>query len=112
MSIGNQPLPRPVFGTLVAKEAAIRKKGRGTYERVGRASTTAVRWRHTMYGGSVQLKRGPTEAITARFAPSRPRPSAGCCRHSWGSSTSTAMTRSRRLRYNVGRAKSAGGCTA
>jgi hypothetical protein len=67
--------PRPrthLFGTLVAKEAAIRKKGRGTYERVGRASTTAARWRHKMYGGSVQLKRGPTEAITARIRAAAP----------------------------------------
>ena len=67
--------PRPrthLFGMLVAKEAAIRKKGRGTYERVGRASTTAARWRHKMYGGSVQLKRAPTETITARIRAAAP----------------------------------------
>jgi hypothetical protein len=67
--------PRPraqLFGTLVDKEAAIRRKGRGTYERVGRKSSTAARWRHKMYGGSVQLKRGPTEAITARIRASAP----------------------------------------
>lgn len=61
--------PRPrahLFATLVAKEAAIRRNGRGTYEQVGRKSNSSARWRHKMYGGSVQLKRGPSEIITAR----------------------------------------------
>ena len=62
--------PRPrarLFGTLIDKEAAIRKNGRGTYERVGRKSASAARWRHKMYGGSVQLKRDPSEMVTARI---------------------------------------------
>ena len=32
-----------LYGTLVAKEAAIRKSGRGTYVRVGRTSQRAAR---------------------------------------------------------------------
>ena len=68
-------VPRPrsrLFGTLVAKEAAIRKNGRGTYTRVGRKSATAARWRHKKYGGSVVLARGPSEAITARIRATPP----------------------------------------
>jgi hypothetical protein len=61
-----------LFGTLVDKEAAIRRNGKGTYERVGRKSSSAARWRHKMYGGSVQLKRGPSEIITARIRAAAP----------------------------------------
>jgi hypothetical protein len=67
--------PRPrarLFGTLIDKEAAIRKNGRGTYERVGRKSSSAARWRHKMYGGSVQLKRDPSEMVTARIRAAAP----------------------------------------
>jgi hypothetical protein len=56
-----------LYGTLVAREAAIRKKGRGTYMRVGRKTSDAARWRHKMYRGTVQLKRGPSEVVTARI---------------------------------------------
>jgi hypothetical protein len=41
-----------LYGTLVAKEASIRKGGRGTYVRVGRKTASASRWTHKMYGGS------------------------------------------------------------
>jgi len=61
-----------LFGTLVDKEAAIRRNGKGTYERVGRKSNSSARWRHKMYGGSVQLKRGPAEIITARIRAAAP----------------------------------------
>ena len=37
-----------LYGTLVAREAAIRKKGRGTYMRVGRKTSDRARWRHKM----------------------------------------------------------------
>jgi hypothetical protein len=61
-----------LYGTLVTKEAAIRKKGRGTYERVGRKTSDRARWRHKMYKGSVQLKRGPSEIVTARIRATTP----------------------------------------
>ena len=67
--------PRPrarLFGTLTDKQAAIRRKGRGTYERVGRKSARAARWRHKMYGGSVELKRDPSEMVTARIRAAQP----------------------------------------
>jgi hypothetical protein len=62
-------VPRPrarLFGTLVDKEAAIQKNGRGTYIRVGRKSGSSARWRHKKYSGSVQLSRDPSETITVR----------------------------------------------
>ena len=38
-----------LYGMLVAKEAAIRKGGRGTYVRVGRKTKDATRWKHRNY---------------------------------------------------------------
>jgi hypothetical protein len=61
-----------LYGTLVAKEASIRKKGRGTYIRVGRKTSGSARWRHKMYTGLVQLKRGPSEIVTARIRATTP----------------------------------------
>ena len=58
---GAQQSPQPV-----AKETAIRQRGRGTYMRVGRRSQRSVRWKHKMYRGSVQLSRGQSEVVTAK----------------------------------------------
>src|SRR5262245_41808511 len=44
-----------LYGTLVAKEAAIRKSGRGTYVRVGRKSQRAARWKHKKFKGTIEL---------------------------------------------------------
>ena len=55
-----------LYGTLVAKEAAIRKGGRGTYVRVGRKQQGAAQWKHRNYKGSVHLRRGPSEVVTAK----------------------------------------------
>jgi|SRR4051812_42553867 hypothetical protein len=56
-----------LYGMLVAKEAAIRKGGRGTYVRVGRKTKDATRWKHRNYRGSVQLKRAAaSEVVTAK----------------------------------------------
>jgi hypothetical protein len=60
-----------LYGTLIAKEAAIRKSGRGTYVRVGRASQRAARWKHKKFKGSLALSRDASEAVTAKVrAPS------------------------------------------
>jgi hypothetical protein len=56
----------PLYGTLVAKEADIRKRGRGTYIRVGRKTQGSTRWKHKLYRGSVQLSRGDAEVVTAK----------------------------------------------
>jgi len=55
-----------LYGALVAKEASIRKSGRGTYMRVGRRSAGATRWKHKMYKGSVRLARDPNETVTVK----------------------------------------------
>src|SRR5262245_43121016 len=59
-------------GTLVYKEAAIRKGGRGTYVRVGRKSQNAARWKHKKFKGSLQLNRGASEAVTAKVRAATP----------------------------------------
>jgi hypothetical protein len=56
-----------LYGVLVAKQAAIQEDGRGTYVRVGRKAVNSARWTHKKYRGSVQLKRDPSEVITARI---------------------------------------------
>src|SRR5437879_10582521 len=61
-----------LYGTLVAKEAAIRKGGRGTYVRVGRKTQDATRWKHRNYTGSVELKRGASETVTAKVRAATP----------------------------------------
>ena len=76
-------VPRPrarLFGTLVDKEAAIQRNGRGTYIRVGRKSGSSARWRHKKYGGSVELKRDPSEAITAKIRERVPEDEIGLLR--------------------------------
>jgi hypothetical protein len=68
-------LPRhrtKLYSTLVAKEAAIRKGGRGTYIRVGRRSSGSTRWKHKMYKGSVQLSHGESEVVTAKVKATTP----------------------------------------
>src|SRR4030095_192728 len=61
-----------LYGTLVAKEAAIRKGGRGTYVRVGRNTQGATRWTRRHYTGSVELKRGASEVVTAKVRAATP----------------------------------------
>ena len=61
-----------LYGALVAKEAAIRRSGRGTYMPVGRSGKSAARWKHKKYRGSVALKRGPAEVVTAKVRASTP----------------------------------------
>jgi hypothetical protein len=61
-----------LYGTLVAKEASIRKGGRGTYVRVGRKTASASRWTHKMYGGSVLLRREPQEVVSAKIRATTP----------------------------------------
>jgi hypothetical protein len=67
------PHPRArLYAMLVAKEASIRKNGRGTYVRVGRKSGDSARWRHKMYTGSVQLKHDSSEIVTAKIRATTP----------------------------------------
>ncbi|HXW26829.1 MAG TPA: hypothetical protein VEK73_18955 [Xanthobacteraceae bacterium] len=61
-----------LYGVLVAKEAAIRKNGRGTYVRVGRKTQDHSRWKHKKYTGSVELRRGDAEVVTAKVRAANP----------------------------------------
>ena len=55
-----------LYDTLVEKEAAIRRAGRGTYTRIGRKVRGSTRWKHKMYKGSVQLSHGRSEVVIAQ----------------------------------------------
>jgi hypothetical protein len=62
-------VPRPrahLYDTLVDREAAIQRKGRGTYTRVGRKVRGSTRWKHKMYRGSVQLSHDKSEVVIAK----------------------------------------------
>ncbi len=61
-----------LYGALVAKQAAIRKGGRGTYIRVGRRAAGSARWKHKMYKGSVRLAHNASELVTAKVRAATP----------------------------------------
>ena len=63
---------RRLYATLVAKEEAIRKRGRGTYVRAGRKRRDVARWKQKNYSGSVELKRGDEEIVTAHVRSAKP----------------------------------------
>ncbi len=55
-----------LFGAIVKKEADIRKNDRGTFYRAGRKRQNEATWSHKRYKGSVSLKHGDGETVTAR----------------------------------------------
>jgi hypothetical protein len=57
----------PLYGGLVKREAAIRKKGRGTFARRGRARASTATWGHKRFKGSVSLSRGAAEMVRAKI---------------------------------------------
>lgn len=56
-----------LYGAMVRKEAAIRKKGTGTFYRAGAKRRNEARWKHTRYKGWVHLERGLAEVVTAEI---------------------------------------------
>jgi hypothetical protein len=56
----------PLYATLVKREAEIRQGGRGTFVRAGRKTAGGATWRHKKYKGSVSLRRGAAEVVTAK----------------------------------------------
>jgi hypothetical protein len=54
-----------LYGALVKKEAAIQKKGAGTFHRAGRKTRNSAKWKHSRYNGWVNLERGLSEVVTA-----------------------------------------------
>jgi hypothetical protein len=61
-----------VYGALVKREAAIRKKGLGTFARKGAARASSAIWSHKRFKGTVRLKREDGQAVTARIRSSAP----------------------------------------
>ena len=55
-----------LFGAIVKKEESIRKNDRGTFYRTGRKKQHETKWNHKRYKGSVDLKHGADETVTAR----------------------------------------------
>jgi hypothetical protein len=55
-----------LFGAIVKKEAAIRKNKRGTFYRAGRKTQSETKWNHKRYKGSISLRHGDDESVTAR----------------------------------------------
>jgi hypothetical protein len=62
----------PLYGALVKREADIRKKGRGTFARQGRAHAASAIWRHKRFKGSVNLQRQAAEQVSAKIRSSTP----------------------------------------
>ena len=56
----------PLYPTLVKREAEIRQGGRGTFVRAGRKTAGGATWKHKKFKGSVSLKRGAAEVVTAK----------------------------------------------
>jgi hypothetical protein len=56
----------PLYSALVKREAAIRQNGRGTFSRSGAKRQGSATWKHKRFKGSVRLKRGPNETVTAK----------------------------------------------
>jgi hypothetical protein len=56
-----------LYGTLVKREAAIRKKGLGTFARSGPLRQGSATWKHKRFKGTVSLKRDTEQAVTAKI---------------------------------------------
>jgi hypothetical protein len=56
-----------LYGAMVRKQAEIRKAGRGTFSRAGAKRSDAARWTHVRYKGSIDLRRGEADAVSAKI---------------------------------------------
>jgi len=56
-----------LYGALVKKQAAIARRGMGTFYRAGRKTRNAAKWRHKKYKGWIRLERGLSEVVTAEI---------------------------------------------
>jgi len=62
-----QIVPRdgqPLYGAIINKEADIRKRGRGTFSRVGKRRRNKTRWKHAKYTGRVELESGLADVVS------------------------------------------------
>lgn len=55
-----------LYGAMIRKQADIRRGGRGTFSRAG-GGKRAARWKHVRYKGSIELKAGEADAVSARI---------------------------------------------
>ncbi len=72
-----------LYGAMVKKEAAIRKKGTGTFYRARARRRNAAKWRHTKYKGWVNLERGLSEVVTAEVNSLALITIGNCWQHFW-----------------------------
>jgi hypothetical protein len=56
-----------LYGAMIRKQAEIRKGGRGTFSRAGARRSRAAKWTHVRYRGSIDLKPGEADAVSARI---------------------------------------------
>jgi hypothetical protein len=54
-----------LYNAMIKKQAEIRRSGRGTFSRASAGRRNAARWTHIRYKGSINLERGPSEAVEA-----------------------------------------------
>jgi hypothetical protein len=63
------PLQRKrLYGAMVKKEAEIRKKRAGAFQRAGARKRDKVRWRHVKFPGWIDLERGQSEVVAAKVS--------------------------------------------
>lgn len=56
-----------LYGAMIKKQAEIRKAGRGTFSRAGAGRSKAAKWTHVRYKGSIDLRRGEADAVSAKI---------------------------------------------
>jgi len=56
-----------LYGAMIRKQAEIRRTGRGTFSRAGAKRAKAARWTHVRYRGSIELKPGEADVVSARI---------------------------------------------
>lgn len=56
-----------LYGAMIRKQAEIRKAGRGTFTRSGAKKSAAAKWTHVRYKGSIDLRRGEADAVSAKI---------------------------------------------
>ena len=61
-----------LFDALVAEEARLARKGKGTFRRRGRKGKHRARWVHTRFAGRVDLKRAEGDVVEIKVK-SKPR---------------------------------------
>jgi len=56
-----------LFAAMVRKQAEIHKNGRGTFVRGRAKARSAAHWTHVRYRGSIDLRAGEADAVSAKI---------------------------------------------